>query len=223
MKKFAIGTSIAAIVLFGFVFIGLNHAQADQVFPLTTPVVLSPAQEGITLTDAVILKQALDVLKKTLDLIQTKIDTTSGPISNAVAINSSLSELKTSLRQVDSTLAALSHSSNLAANQNTAEESGVKTQSPFLSSDQSTTNNQLASVESAYDLKKLTWPAIAVLAVIVAALIMIVLRRKMVKSKIAKVQKNIQEIKEKVAVKPAVSQQSQSVQKSEPTQQNVGL
>jgi hypothetical protein len=223
MKKSAIGASIVVIALFGFVFIVPSHAQADQVFPLTAPVILLPAQEGISSADAATLKQALDVLKKTLDLIQAKIDTTPGPISNAVVINSSLSELKTSLRQVDLTLAALSRSSNLAVNQNIAKESGIEAQSPLLSSNQPAANNQLASVGSGYDLKKLTWPAIAVLAVIVAALIMIVLRRKMVKSKIGKVQRNIQEMKEKVAVKPVAPQQSQPVQKSHPEQQNVGL
>jgi hypothetical protein len=216
MKKFAIGASIATIALFGFFFIGLNHVQADQVIPLTI-------QEGLSSTDAASLKQGLDVLKKTLDLIQAKIDTTPAPIPNAIAINFSLSELKTSLRRIDSTLAALSRSNNLATNQNSVGETGVETQSSLLSLNQLTANNQLASVESVYDLKKLIWPATAVLAVIVAALIMIVLRRKMVKSKIGKVQRNIQEMKEKVAVKPVAPQQSQLAQKSQPEQQNVGL
>lgn len=218
MKKFAIGAGIAVLALLGFIFVGSNHAQAAEV-------TVTYAQGNMSPTDAATLKQALDILKKVLDLVQTKINTTPAPIPNAVAINSGLSGLKTSLRQIDSTLAALSSPGNIAANQNPAEETGqVEAQSPLPSPNQLEANNQLASVQSAYDLKKLTWPAIAVLAVIVVALIMIVLRRKMVNSKMIKVQKGIQEMKERVSVKPAaVTQQSQPAQKSQPAQQNASL
>jgi len=195
MKKFAFGAAILLVGL-GLAVMGGNHARAAEV-----TIVASPA--GLSSQDAAMLKQGLDILKQTLDLLQAKISAAISPISNAAAINSSLQVLKSSLRQIDSTLAALGNApGQVAVSPNPAI--------PVIAENQESeeiANNQLASVESSFDLKKLTWPVIAILAVIVAALAVIVLRRRMVRSKLGKVQKNIQEMKEKAS----------------PAQQNVGL
>jgi len=195
MKKFAFGAAVLIIGL-GLAVMGGNHAQAAEV-----TVVASPA--GLSSQDAAMLKQGLDVLKQILDLLQVKISVATSPIPNASAINASLDGLKINLHRIDSTLAALGESpKNVAVSENVASLVLSKNNSA-----EETANNQLASVESSFNLKKLTWPAIAVLAVIVVVLAMIVLRRRMVRPKLGKIQKNIQETKEEAS----------------PAQQNVGL
>lgn len=188
MRKFAFGAAILLIGLGLAVGMGTNHAQAAEV-----AVIPSPA--GLSLQDAATLKQALDILGQTLDLLEVKIASAPVPIPNAAAINSSLQVLKSSLHQIDSTLAALGNApGQVAVSPNPAGPVIAEIQES-----EETVNNQLASVASSFDLKNLTWPGVAVLAVIVVALLVIVLRRRMVRSQLSKIQNNIQEMKEKSA------------------------
>jgi hypothetical protein len=186
MKKFAFGAVILIVGLVS-ILLGINQASAAEI-----TVNYAPSQAGLSQQNAVMLKQSLDILKKTLDLLSEQIAVTTAPIKNASVINSDLTELKVSLHKIDATLTAIEGSpSNVAsdANQQNLASAGNITSEQVA-------NTQLAQVESTFDLKSLTWPATAVLAVIVVAMVTIVLRRKIVKAKIINVKKNIQELKE---------------------------
>jgi phosphotransferase system glucose/maltose/N-acetylglucosamine-specific IIC component len=177
MKKFMFGVAVLLIGL-GFMVTGAIGAHAQGVGSSAAPTSLSPS-------DAATLKQGLDILKKTLDLLAIKIQRSPAPIENALAINSELNGLKSSLTAINSTLIAMSQipSENIALGP--SEEGSV-----------TAVNNQLASVSSTFHWNYVTWPVIVVIAAIVLTL---VIRRKIAGKKLIVIKENIKEMKEKSA------------------------
>ncbi len=197
MKRIAFGAVIFIVLIFSI--IGVQTAKAAEV-----TVNYTTSGSKLSQQDAVVLKQALDVLKQALDTLGEFITVAPKPIKNASSINLTLDNLRSNLQGINTTLIAYQTSSgnNVAVNPNTNNsinnENSAQSEnnlSPQEVNQQVT--NQLAQAQSSFDLKSLTWPAVAVLAVIVVAALAIVLRRRMVKAKITNVKKNIQDLKEK--------------------------